>query len=120
MADTSYFADQMAEKAAKWDMLEEYRNLEIHLKTLSNEFQKIATAWAEAANVFRTLRGISFTVGDNEIVALNDHRNAAVLLRLPKQYVNYEAMGALISDHQKTQRRLAELEENLGNFLPRE
>jgi hypothetical protein len=107
-----YFMNQEAEKAKLYDMLQEQRKICGHLGALDDEFKKIAEAWSQMAMAFRMVDGVTFTLTDEGIRAVNDYTKATISV-LPKQYLSYETITRLISDLEASRRRKADLNKNL-------
>lgn len=112
MQARGYFLSEEAEKAKLWDMQKELEAVRLHLGALDDEFKKIAKAWRGMAVFFDSTSGYSFVVQDDMIKGINDHTGATS--SLPKKYVTYECLAALISDLQESRKRAKELEQNLN------
>jgi hypothetical protein len=108
-----YFVDEQAEKAAKWDMVEERRKAHSHKGALENEFKKMGRSFYSLASTFDSVYGYKFIVNEDAIGIINPSTGAKIP-PIPRAYLSFENVAKLISDYEETTKRIAELEASLG------
>jgi hypothetical protein len=108
-----YFVDEQAEKAAKWDMVQERRESYSHKGALENEFKKMGKSLYSLASAFDSVHGFKFIVSEDAIGAINASTGAR-LTTVPRQYLSFENATKLIADYEAAIKRIAELDASLG------
>jgi hypothetical protein len=109
-----YFVTSESEKAAKWDILEQYQDKKSHMATLENQMQKLAEALSKLSFYLRNPHGmeIPYVETDEEIVGRN-MLSKVETFRLTKEQFNWENLVALVKDYQGTQREKERLHKQL-------
>ena len=112
-----YFVSEEAEKAAKWDMLEEYHQTVSHLGVLENEFKKVSNSLGILASAFdKPTDRVEFDVSSTQIGVMTIS-NKTRLGVIPRGHIEFTSLAKLIEDYQKTVARKRELENDLGETL---
>jgi hypothetical protein len=110
-----YFVSEEAEKAAKWDMREEYKRTKARLVTLENELRKIGDAWTGMGKWFKDPLGISFQANAQQITAVKA-KSKITVEAIPLEYLNADAIVRLINDLEETRKSKDDLEARLKDI----
>jgi hypothetical protein len=105
-----YFMSDESEKAAKWNVVEQYREAKEHLLALESEMTHLGEQWLAFGEALKSPSNYVFDTTGGAI-ALGQH-NAGLrhpLGRLTSADVNWERFTALLVDYQKTSQKRTEL-----------
>jgi len=90
-----------SEKAAKWEILEQYQQAKSHLATLENRMNKLGTALQEFGRTLSSPHGIGIDIGSEHLTGVNMVSKTKVF-QLSKAEITWEGLTGLIADHRKT------------------
>lgn len=102
-----YFVSDEAEKAAKWDALEEFRELKRHRDTITDAMSKTGKALGDFAHVLQHREGCTFDLQPSGITV---GRERSAVAHIDSTQFDWQAVSSLIADYIATTRRIAELE----------
>lgn len=94
-----------AEKAAKYQMIEDYKKAQSHLSVLERELKIIGKEWEEAGRIFQNGKlSVNFSGGDRIVVS-----DSKLMSTLFKSRINWDSLITLLSECVKTQQEVLEL-----------
>jgi hypothetical protein len=105
-----YFVSDQAEKAAKWEAVEEFRERKQHLLVLQNEMLKIGREWEPFANALKSPKSFYFKVEAENITVLYSQQSSQTTAQIPRTHLDWGTLSKLLSDYQATTERIKELE----------
>jgi hypothetical protein len=104
MGTPHYFASEEAEKAAKWDMLQNLKKLRSHLAVLRDRAENIGKTLETFGTVLAN-PAWKFTVSEKEISGTATLIANARPFIIPRVYLDGEAIVSLIQEIEETEKR---------------
>ncbi|MGO9641299.1 MAG: hypothetical protein ACLP1Y_08360 [Candidatus Acidiferrales bacterium] len=103
-----------SEKAANWEMVEQFKHCKAHLATLENEMKNIGESWIAFG---RYLQNPCFraAVTEQKITIVNELSHA-VITTVSINQVSWEALVRLVQDYENTKNEKDSLLSKLRNL----
>ncbi len=111
MSFRGYFVSDEAEKAAKWDAFEEYRQAKQRLFALETVMTKLGKSLDGFAYAIQHPKEHKFLVNVEDVTVAKQLQQGAVV-HVTKADLDWNAVSNLISDYQTTFARVQELAPN--------
>lgn len=114
-----YFVSEEAEKAAKWQLVENYNSAKAKLAALDGQLKQAGTTFLDMGRVVKDIHsGIVFKFGKDQITVVNESHSygqAQTVAEIGLKFLNAESLITLLKDFQDTRRTVEELRANLKN-----
>jgi hypothetical protein len=113
MSIGSYFVNDEAEKAAKWDALEDFRKTKHHRIALESEMGKLGRLLKTLSFALEYPQQCSFDIGDQTIGVASGRER----LLVEPSHLNWASVTKLLEDYNATVRRIAEMEPKYRDLM---